>query len=1159
VRKENYDSTLDVGWDHKRFDSSEVRVIPGSIPKSWDTLRYRDPLLGPDSLDPGKDNWRNYVNEVEGNPSDYRYACRKQGDRKVNSEDINYDGSAQTGIVEQYFQFSIDLSDSASPLIDTTVKYANPKAWRKYRIPLHEVVKGYERMLDTIGEPDWAKITTVRLIWTDFPETELSKEKQLILYGMEFAGNQWMEIVDSSRVKIRSSVVGTREDKNYESYLQKYPGVVSRERDEYGWEPEQSLKLNFINIVPGDTALVKKSVQYQNFNFSAYERLTMQVFGVQPPGLAVPVSQPLYGGDVRFVFRFGTDDSTFYEYSRPIFPEWNNHVDINLKELSQLKDDYMVNHRDGRVDTLVEKGNGVQWRVRAPLGRQPNFAHIQWMALGVCRSQRSGGSDSLTGEIWVDEMKLDGIKKLRGIASRIELSTKWADLLTLQGRMEYESGNFRRMTETQNAPDASDMSGSAGVTVGLEKFLPEEWGLSLSTGVSYNSTLKRPQLKNETDVYLVNKQGNPDGFFDMAKDAASLMTGIRTGGNTTKSEPYQTSSVGRTYFTGYKKNKRDENPLVNFLADRWSADARYSTTIGETRYGANRNGSGDDAIYAKRDTSDIYSGKLHYDLTPYNPPEWMKWKPFADVKQEWFPSRIKSYEFTLLPRSFSIDAADVTLSKQRQRDTWRNINSATNGYTVRHNVTISHTPLSPLCDLDYSLGINRDLISFINNDFVGKSRAMFRRDDTWNRYWVLLGEKDRTQHVGMRLSPSFFDWLTTSADYSNDYTQRITYWQNDPTPFIDPAVKTALSFDGSINFDQIFTQIKTVTDKKAIDGLFEAVKKGFDQIGLHQISCNYKAQSDLNNDYIGLDMLERQNMRGMADFMLYQLGLKGRTPLDLLTGEMDDDKYLGMRSRRGVDREDYYRNDSRKVDRSLRFSSSLAFKPLDLNINNISLSRTINYTVYTDSSRNDTTVVFPDVSIGMSTQILDRLPIVKTNFQGMSLSSSFNYRLSDLLTARQGGSTRSEKFDFTPLFSLSGTLKRWPIRLEYRHNWSQEWAAALDETGAPSTTNKKAKMHSNEVTINYEIERSSKITEIKLLMWRIPIKGKTTIGFKMNHSNESEAVADRIDKTFSLTPNLSYIFTDNVTGRLEYTFSNQEHLGLTTRTNNLSLTVRISF
>ena len=183
----NYNPKSDLGWD-LLLDKKEVYLIPGLTPGTWDTLRYGDPLLGPDSLDPAKDNWRQYFYD-NGDINNYRYVCRRQGDGKTvgSSEDINSDGTVQTTVVERYFQYSIDLGDSLSPLIDTTVDYANPGVWRKYRIPLRETVPEYESCFVAVNDPNWSTVSTLRLIWSDFDSLQLDREYSLVFHGLKFS------------------------------------------------------------------------------------------------------------------------------------------------------------------------------------------------------------------------------------------------------------------------------------------------------------------------------------------------------------------------------------------------------------------------------------------------------------------------------------------------------------------------------------------------------------------------------------------------------------------------------------------------------------------------------------------------------------------------------------------------------------------------------------------------------------------------------------------------------------------------------------------------------------------------------------------------------------------------------------------------------------
>ena len=117
----------------------------------------------------------------------------------------------------------------------------------------------------------------------------------------------------------------------------------------------------------------------------------------------------------------------------------------------------------------------------------------------------------------------------------------------------------------------------------------------------------------------------------------------------------------------------------------------------------------------------------------------------------------------------------------------------------------------------------------------------------------------------------------------------------------------------------------------------------------------------------------------------------------------------------------------------------------------------------------------------------------------------------------------------------------------------------LDEEAQPGELNKNATMHQNEFSLNYDIERNSKLSEIKLLTWTIPVKGRTTIGMTVNQRSEKDEVPDSRSSTLEIIPKLSYVFTDNVNGRIEFTFRRSDVGGKTQSTVDFSVIVRVSF
>src|SRR5690606_35785418 len=144
---------------------------------------------------------------------------------------------------ERYFEFTIDLSDADAPYYDKTAKLNPAGGWRKVRIPLKEVLAGYEHMRDSVNSPRWSEIKMVRFIWTDFDTTALNKEQQLIFYDMQFVGNQWQPLYDSIGTKIEAVSINNHEDSEYRSSTR--GDIFHWKRDEQtgDYERESALKL----------------------------------------------------------------------------------------------------------------------------------------------------------------------------------------------------------------------------------------------------------------------------------------------------------------------------------------------------------------------------------------------------------------------------------------------------------------------------------------------------------------------------------------------------------------------------------------------------------------------------------------------------------------------------------------------------------------------------------------------------------------------------------------------------------------------------------------------------------------------------------------------------------------------------------------------------
>jgi hypothetical protein len=138
---------------------------------------------------------------------------------------------------------------------------------------------------------------------------------------------------------------------------------------------------------------------------------------------------------------------------------------------------------------------------------------------------------------------------------------------------------------------------------------------------------------------------------------------------------------------------------------------------------------------------------------------------------------------------------------------------------------------------------------------------------------------------------------------------------------------------------------------------------------------------------------------------------------------------------------------------------------------------------------------------------------------------------------------------------VNGTVRKWPVTFNYQHSLNKD----RQEAGGNATMTTR---DGDNLDLNYEIQKTAGASTIKLFKWQVPVRGRTSMGmrFSRDHSTTTTAGSKTSDvSNLSLTPHLSYIFTDNVTGTLEYVYSKVTNAGSTTTMNTASLIAEIKF
>ena len=575
-----------------------------------------DGVSGEDQSMVAGDDWNDDYSYAPKNP-DYSKANgnRTEGNGLFDTEDI--DGNGVLNSKSNYFEFRISLSNPDPKIVvDTTAD-----GWRRFKIPIVQAT--------TVGLPSWEYIKYVR-IWVDgFTGPDTIK-----IASIEIVGSRWKnggirgEQVDPS-ASFEITQKNTEEDPDY-YHPPKGPGF----KVEYFYgvqgrteKREQSLVLRFNNLGGGNTGVaymilstLQNWILYKTLElWVRLDNLTQQVGECKP----------------QFFIHFGGDSLNYYEYKTELNDTiWRN-IKISLDMLAHLK--YAS---DTTNDSLSFKGS-------------PSLTNIKYIELGI-RNPNTGELSKISGEIWIDDIRLTDVRRNIGTASQISLATKFADLASINASINLTDPNFKRLGEDMQPKGGRSTGINLRGNISLDKFFPESWGLSLPVNINLTNNVSLPKYRRGSDVIL------------------------------RRDESWEQRAVlfQRKAFTSFKKTKKSKNKLLQATIDNLSGSLTWSEKFVTG--------------YENIDSLSSYMGSISYGYSP-------KFKPiniFKGFKLRYFPSTISlstNYQGTKSRSYVRADTGFVTRSydfrkllNTNGKLNWNPINSLKLNYSVnlKHNLAI---------------------------------------------------------------------------------------------------------------------------------------------------------------------------------------------------------------------------------------------------------------------------------------------------------------------------------------------------------------------------------------------------------------------------------------------------------------------------------------
>jgi hypothetical protein len=667
-----------------------------------------------------KDDWEPFSNDdwsYQSGSSNYTKINgtednRNDPDRGIRPDTEDLDGDGILDTENSFFRYTFSLSPNSPDTIYVAggdldrSNWGHLKSWRLYRIPLDQPSLNVDN----------ADITNIQYarIWI----TGVGTYTRIRFAAFDIVGNDWLEdgiLANEGRPVIGGNeafavtVKNTHDNPDDYSPPPSVAGVIDPVTKLQ--QMEQSLVLKFENLSAGHSGSASQVYTGKSKDFTKYRTLRMYVYG-DLTSSAGPGT-----GAAKFFFRFGADTSNYYEYNKVIYSDtypdqiyWDprNEVVIDFDELTNLKYQ-QVGESNAAADTVSG-----DYRIYG----KPSLSDIRRLTVGVkslaYSTEAKGVHDvpipweRVSGEVWIDELRLTNARDDPGVAGRINVDAKLADLGAISVRMSKTDAEFQSLGggSTSDSQKLSKQDESIQGSVNLNKFLPDNWGMALPFSGSYSKTTQLPKLRRGSDVNL-----NKEAQWDQRTE------------NTTKSASIRFSKQASSFW------------LLGLTLDKMSFSFSGSEKEGRSTtnpYTLNRQ----------------LTGSFSYNLSTNKD---LSISPFGWTGSKFVPSFFTGTKFTLIPSSISFD---TNVSQTRTHSVDRH-QSETSNFVRTTNQKFSST-LKPFGSVSTNFSFNRKLDS--QNAQIKKLR--FGR------------EMDRSQSVSLSYKPPILTWLGPNYSYRVNYHEK---------------------------------------------------------------------------------------------------------------------------------------------------------------------------------------------------------------------------------------------------------------------------------------------------------------------------------------------------------------------------------------------------
>jgi len=722
------------------------------------------------------------------------------------AEDLNDNRSLEQS--EAYYEYEVKLRNENGEIDVVNAEFVtdvrdvlNPSGetekWYRFQIPIQDESKAVN------GIQGFRSIQFMRMYMTGFETPKL-----LRLAEFELVRNQWRRLprdcsdvnnpdeLDASSFVVNE--IGIEENSSKLPFNYVSPKGIVQERVFNTFanvlQDENALNLNICELPDSCDARMYKLTQ---LDMRYYKRLQMFAHAEIDPSM----SGEFENGELSAYIRLGKDfNNNYYEYEIPLFfsdttlvdtdnpisniPDddysaivWReeNDFDLNLELLRELKkrrnleqanitDVFSIGVSE-LAQTIPGDTTSVNGIVR--IKGNPSLGYVKGITIGVRHNNRGS---TFCGEVWVNELRINGLDENGGIAGEARLEIQLADLGDFTASAAYSSvgwGSLEERTFERSLESITEYDVATNLNLG--KFLPNDWGVQIPFYAQY----AKSKIQDQFDPFELDLK--VDELIESTTDP-ELIEDI-------KDRSAQTTTIKTVNFTNVRKERTagaEKKPMP------WDI-SNFTVSYGHTRTEYK-----DDIIL--QDIADDQRGSLTYNYTRSGKPI----QPFKKIKSKHLKI-LKEFNFNPFPNSFSFSTElrrfksvkeyriprDIDYVFNDQRFDWDRRYTLDWDFTKALKMNFTATNFSVVDEIrPGSIRIDRDARPFFNKfgreveevnvlaDIALKQQAA---RDTLTKNLRDFGRNKNYDHqlnlsytLPIRYLP-YMDWVTVKAGYDADY------------------------------------------------------------------------------------------------------------------------------------------------------------------------------------------------------------------------------------------------------------------------------------------------------------------------------------------------------------------------------------------------------